>query len=130
MFAKIKKYIYPFIFVILALLSFLTLSFFLEEQNADMGGIAILLFALILIIGVFLPIYCFTYGKKVLLNEKRKLLFTLYNSTIITLCYLLPLCMEGETYIYSLILFGWCELWTALPLIKSKKQTKNINTAE
>ena len=130
MFAKIKKYIYPFIFVILALLSFLTLSFFLEEQNADMGGFAILLFALILIIGVFLPIYCFTYGKKVLLNEKRKLLFTLYNSTIITLCYLLPLCMEGETYIYSLILSGWCELWTALPLIKSKNQTKNINTAE
>ena len=118
MFAKIKKYIYPFIFVILASLSFFTLSVFLEEQNADMGGIAILLFALILIIGVFLPIYCFTYGKKVLLNEKRKLLFTLYNSAVITLCYLLPLCMEGETYIYSLILFGWCELWTALPLIK------------
>ena len=122
--AKIKKYIYPFIFVITALLSFLILSFFLEKQNADIGGAIVLLFALILIVCVFLPIYCFTYGKKVLLNEKRKLLFSLYNSAIITLSYLLPLCMEGETYIYSLILFGWCELWTALPLIEFKKRTK------
>ena len=95
-----------------------------------MGGVVILLFAIILIVGIFLPIYCFLYGKKVLLNEKRKLLFTLYNSAIITLCYLFPLYMEDETYIYSLILFGWCELWTAMPLIKSKKQNKNINTAE
>ncbi|MBE7064188.1 MAG: hypothetical protein E7384_00005 [Ruminococcaceae bacterium] len=126
--SKIKKYIFPFIFSIVIFSAFLQLSFFLEQQDADLGGIVILLFALILFIGVLIPIYCFIYGKKVLLKEKRKFIFTLYNSAVITLFYLLPKCTEGETYIYSLILFAWCESWSLIPLLKFKKNTRKTET--
>ena len=128
--AKFKKYVYPFIFSILGVASFLILEFFLSVTNVGLGGAAIVLLELILVIFVILPIYCSVYGKKILADEKRKFAFTFYNSTVITLFYLLPLCMEGETYLYSLILFSWSELWALLPLIKSKKRTKNINKAE
>jgi hypothetical protein len=30
--------------------------------------------------------------------------------------------MEGETYLYSAILFAWAELWTVLPLLIPKKK--------
>ena len=125
---KIKKYVYPFIFSASVMVAFLVLLFFLSIGSAELGGVVIGLLAIAILFGVLLPGYCFVYGKKVLLNEKKKYIFTIYNSAVITLFYLLPLCMEGDTYIYSLILFVWCTAWTLLPLIIYRKQTQQSET--
>lgn len=46
MFAKIKKFIYPFVSSVSALLIFLLMSFLLASQSSDMGGIAVILYIL------------------------------------------------------------------------------------
>ena len=117
---KLKKYIYPFVFPIILLVTMLLCSLLISDVG--IGGAVIAIFAIIIIVGVILPCNCFLYGRKILSKEKRKYLFTFYNSSIITLFYLLSFCMEGETYLYSAILFAWAELWTVLPLLIPKKK--------
>ncbi len=124
---KAGKFFYPFIFSVSVLVVFLLFLLSFSKGDMGLGGAAIGLIALVAIVCVALPIYCFMYGKKVLLKEKTRFVFTLYNSAIITLFYFLPLCMEDETYIYSLVLFAWCELWSSLPLLIYKNRPKKSN---
>ena len=70
--------------------------------------LALLLFAI--------PFYCVKYSK-IIISEKLKFLFAAYNGLVLTLTYILPNCLEDETYIYGAILFAWVEIWTVLPLI-------------
>ena len=120
---KAKKFIYPFAFSLACALCFFT-AVFPILANAGLGGAVFALGFLAILFFVIIPVYCFIYGKKLLLTEKRKYLFSLYNSFVLTLFYLLPLCTEGETYIYSLILFLWATGWSMLPLIIYKKAEK------
>ena len=120
---KAKKFICPVIFAFICVLCFFVL-FTIILEDAGMGGAVIVLGVIILLLVVIIPCYCFIYSKKLLFAEKRKYLFTFYNSFVLTMFYLLPLCTEGETYIYSLILFLWVEWWNVLPLFIHRKADK------
>lgn len=124
MFSKIKKFIYPFLFSICAFAVLLLLFLRSENNSVSLANGINFVVAVFIIVGVFVPVYCFLYCKKILLKQKTKFIFTVYNSIVITLFYLLPLCTEKETYLYSLILFCWCEFWSALPMIKAKNKTR------
>ena len=110
-----RKYVYPFLFSLTVI--FLAFVFLSVLSSFDMGlaAFGLLYPLLVVIVVVLIPVYCVIYGKKCLGKEKKKIHFAFYNSAVITLFYLVPNCFEGETYLYSLILFGWCMLWTLLP---------------
>ena len=122
---KVKKFILPVLFSLCCL----CVSFVLSPSlyDFDIGGIIFVLGFIAVWIFVLIPLHCVLYSRRILLREKRKYLFALYNSFVLTMFYFLPLCTEDETYIYSLILFLWTALWSVLPLMigrKSKTPTK------
>lgn len=122
---KAAKYLAPITFALSCLLSY-GLVAFLFTRVSDLGGaiLATVIYGA-LILFVFLlavPVYCFLYGLKILRQETKKPLFALYNTLVLTLAYLLPFCMEEETYTYSALLFVWALLWSLLPLLFRKKE--------
>ncbi len=120
---KAAKFLAPVTFALSCLLGY-GLVALLFTRVSDLGGaiLATVIYGAMILI-VFLlavPVYCFLYGFKILRHEKKKPLLALYNALVLALCYLLPFCMEDETYLYSLILFLWAGLWSALPLFFKK----------
>jgi len=122
---KFKVYFYPIVFTVVIVLLFIASIIFLPN---GLGSIMVGLYILIFVLGVVIPAYCIYYAKRVLTKEKHGFTFTFYNSTIITLSYVLPFLSDiTDRYLYCLILFGWCELWTLIPWLKCKKHTNNSN---
>ena len=115
---KIKKFVYPVIASVIAAVIFIGFSLF-QADDILIGLISLIIVGTMVIIAI--PCFCFWYSIKIIFREKRRYFFGLYNSFVLTLFYLLPLCMEGETYIYSAVLFVWCAAWTIIPLLTSKK---------
>ena len=117
---KAKKYIYPFAFSATFLIFFAVLIFMLENvlpfPDGSYAPIAWLFLFLLALLLIAIPFYCVKYSK-VISNEKSKFLFAFYNGLVLTLTYILPYCLEDETYIYGVILFVWVEIWTILPLV-------------
>lgn len=121
---KLKAFLYPFIIPIVFGLIYKGV---VDHYAADLGAGIILFLILLIFLFIIVPCYCFLYGKRVLLKERRKYLFTLYNSFVFAISYFLPLCDEGETYLYSAILFLWIELWGLLPLFIYRKKGRMID---
>ncbi len=119
---KFKVSFYPIVFSVIN--AFLLIAFIISRPD-DLAGALILLCILLFVLCIALPAYCIVYTKRVLTREKHGFAFTFYNSTLITLSYALTLCTKDETYIYSLLLFGWCELWTLIPWLIFRKQINN-----
>ena len=122
---KAAKYLAPLAFALSCLFGY-GLVAFLFTWIPDLGG-AILATVIYgsLILFVFLlavPVYCVLYRLKILQHEKKKPLFAFYNALVLTLAYLLPFCMEEETYTYGALLFVWVLLWSLLPLLFRKKR--------
>ncbi|MBO5043269.1 MAG: hypothetical protein J6D87_09910 [Clostridia bacterium] len=123
--SKAAKFLAPVTFALSCLLGY-GLVALLFTRVSDLGGaiLATVIYGA-MILTVFLlavPAYCFLYGFKLLRFAKRKPLLVLYNALVLTLGYLLPFCTEDETYLYSLILFLWAGLWSALPLLFQKRK--------
>lgn len=126
---KAKKYIYPFIFSICSYLFYIILAITINALYTpdNYGGLAIALVLILLWLLLSVPIYSVIYSK-IIKNEKRKFLFAVYNAVVISLSYILPFCLEEETYIYGSIFFAWVLCWNFLPFIwlkEEKEQTDN-----
>ena len=123
--SKAAKFLAPVTFALSCLLGY-GLVALLFTRVSDLGGAilaTVIHGAMILTVFLFaVPAYCFLYGFKVLRFEKKKPLLVLYNALVLALGYLLPFCTEDETYLYSLILFLWAGLWSALPLLFQKRK--------
>ena len=124
------KFIYPVVFSLSCFLSYWLLFAVLLKNAVIEGGFLGFLVGIVLSSGfvvyfflIVIPIYCFVYSRKNLLNEKRKFIFTLYNSLVLTAFCLILFLVEKETHAltYSLLLFAWAELWSVLPLLLKKK---------
>ena len=83
----------------------------------------LLLVVAIILIGFFIvyPSISFVYSKKLLSNGKHRILQSILCPITFALSYVSLLFMEDETYLYALVIFVWCELWSLLGLIKRKK---------
>ena len=83
----------------------------------------LLLAVAIILIGFFIvyPSISFVYSKKLLSNGKHRILQSILCPIAFVLSYVSLLFMEDETYLYALVIFVWCELWSLLGLIKRKK---------
>ena len=111
---KYKKFTYPFAFAVTFLIFFASLIFVLENvipsPSGSYGPIALLFLFLLALLLFAIPFYCVKYSK-IIISEKLKFLFAAYNGLVLTLTYILPNCLEDETYIYGAILFAWVEIW-------------------
>lgn len=124
--SKIKKYIYPIIFpvvfIALYILSALVLSTVLSAGNYAGAAIAIMI-----IIGWALfaiPFYCVRYTK-IIIDEKLKFLFAVYNCLPIIAVPLAILNFDDDIYPYYFVFVLWVVFWNVLPLILRLISRKN-----
>ena len=126
---KAKKYIYPFIFSIcFSMLLGIVYTLILKFYN-NYGGLGLILLFIILWILVVVPIYCFKYSK-LICEEKRKFLFIIYNSLVLSLCYTGPF-MSGAgpsslnvIIKIALALFVWVAICTYVSYLVRINTTK------
>ena len=118
-----KKWLFPIISTISLTLTYLVVGGFIAWKNPNdsgYGGLVIFLYIMAFIVLVIVPILCFSYAKRCLKNQRHRFLFTIYNSLCIVLPYLLLFSREDETIIYSMLFWGWCELWSLIGLSKAQ----------
>ena len=123
-----KKWLFPIAYAIISIVIFLligVLGVFGNRDGTGYGGVVIILCGIIFYCLIIVPAMCLVYSKRCLSGERFRVLFTLYQSLLISLPYLILFFRDNETFLYSFILFVWCELWSLLGLIKFKRKIKN-----
>ncbi len=123
-----KKWLIPLAYPLISIVAFLLsgiVGVFGNGDGTGYGGVVIVLCGFIFYCVIVIPAMCLLYSKYCLSGQRFHLLFTLYQSLLITLPYLiwfLFLVYEPETIVYSFILFVWCELWGLIGLIRLKRK--------
>ena len=125
---KAKKYIYPLLFSIGFLISWILLAITINATFNDDGYGGLVLGLLILFAWLIfgLPICCIRYSK-IIIGENLKFLFCAYNSLMIIVFHMLPFNLQGQTTIIALFIL-WVLFWNIVPLIcrlKSPKHEEN-----
>ncbi len=116
---KAKKYIYPFIFSVTFLGSYILFVFLLSKVISFPHGsyapaaLAVLYTFAWLIVA--LPIYCIRYSK-IIIDEKLRFLFSAYNSLLIIVSHILPFNLQGETRTITHFVL-WALFWNVVPLV-------------
>ena len=123
---KIKKYVYPFAFLMGFFIFYMILVIILKAifDDESYAGTVIGAFAILMTFVIIVPIYCLKYGN-IIKNEKLKILFSAYNATVLSLPCILQFNFEDKTYIYAIFLFAWILFWSLLPLILRLDYCKN-----
>ncbi len=123
-----KKWLFPIASAIISVVIFLLIGVLGVLGNGNgtgYGGVVIVLCGIIFYCLIIVPAMCLVYSKRCLPGGRFRVLFTLYQSLLISLPYLILFFRDNETFLYSFILFVWCELWSLLGLIKFKRKIKN-----
>ena len=133
---KAKKYIYPFIFSISFFALFVIVVIVINRfygNKEGYGGLGLALLFILLWILVATPIFCFKYSKHIY-EEKRKFLFIIYNSLVISLCHTGPFLIsaipgnDADIIIkITLALFGWIAICTYVSYLVRINTTKEPN---
>ena len=115
---KIKKYIYPpifsagFIAFWVAVVLIINTTATGDEGYGGLGIAMLILFAWLILA---LPIYCIRYSK-IIVDEKLKFVFSVYNSLLIIASHVLPFNLQGElTIIIYFVL--WVLFWNFFPIV-------------
>ena len=133
--SKIKKWIYPLIFLlssVVGLLLFYVLLLALVASKIftnGWGALFVLLIAVLLWGFILLPLYCLKYGKRVQ-AERFSVFFVFYNAFVIVMPFVLPLIRYEETYAYGFISFLWVVGWAAFPLLSAREIRKGEERAK
>ena len=125
-----KKWLFPIAYAIISIVIFLLIGVLGVCGNGDgtgYGGVVIILCGIIFYCLIIVPAMCLVYSKRCLSRERFRVLFAFYQSLLISLPYLILFIKDNETFLYSFILFVWCELWSLLGLVKFKRKIKNKN---
>ena len=125
-----KKWLFPIAYAIISIVIFLLIGVLGVCGNGDgtgYGGVVIILCGIIFYCLIIVPVMCLVYSKRCLSEERFRVIFTFYQSLLISLPYLILFVNDNETFLYSFILFVWCELWSLLGLVKFKRKIKNKN---
>ena len=125
-----KKWLFPIAYAIISIVIFLLIGVLGVCGNGDgagYGGVVIIFCGIIFYCLIIVPAMCLVYSKRCLSGERFRVLFTFYQSLLISLPYLILFIKDNETFLYSFILFVWCELWSLLGLVKFKRKIKNKN---
>ena len=116
-----KKWIFPVASAIIFALLIIGIFAVGVGGNGDGSGFIGAIISLILILICFVlipPVVGFLYAKCFLKNQKKRFPFTLYQSFMMTLPYLILFWQDNETIVYAAVIFVWCELWSLLGLMR------------
>ncbi len=109
---KLKKYIYPFIFLAAYIVFIKVLTTILNTvlDKGSYGGIGIFILVMIVLVVVITPIYCVFYSN-VIKDEKHNFLFAVYNSLVLSII-LNPFELDSDRLIIMFIYILWTGLWS------------------
>ena len=114
---KIKKYIYPFIFLVAYIVFNMGLMTLINtSSDSGYGGIAIFVLMMIVLTVVITPIYCVFYSN-LIKDEKHNFLFAVYNSLVLGII-LVPSSLDSDQLIIMFIYILWAGLWSCSRLKK------------
>ncbi len=127
---KLKKYIYPPIFSIGFLSFWIAVAIITNSlvSNKTYAGAALAVLILLAWLIIALPIYCIRYSK-IILDEKFKILFAVYNSFLIIVAHIFPFNLQGEATIVIAFII-WVLFWNTIPLICRLNARKNEEESE
>ena len=118
-----KKYIKLFYIILSFTVSvIMELVIYLPQKMDYLLLVGLFLFSWLLL---FIPVSSFVYSKKILINSNKNIPNTLLYSFVISLSYLVLFFKEGESYLYALGIFAWCELWALLGLIGKRTDKRS-----
>ena len=123
-----KKWLFPIACSFVSVIAFLlsgVVGIFTNGDGTGYGGIVIVLCGLIFYCVIVIPTMCIVYSRRYLAGQRFRFLFTLYQSFLITLPYLIWFLKDNETIVYSFILFVWCEIWGLIGFVKLKPHNKD-----
>ena len=117
---------FPFLTVIAHLLSGVVA---LCLSGKDLGGVIVVLYGIIAYCLIGVPIICILYSKRCLTGQRFRFLFTVYQSFLISLPYIIlfSFLIAEPRVLFGLIFFAWCELWGLIGLVRFKRKTKKQN---
>ena len=124
-----KKWLFPLAYSLISIIAFILSGILGVLGNGDgtgYGGVVIILCGFIFYCVIVIPIMCTVYSKRCLSGQRFRFLFTLYQSFLITLPYLICFMKDNETIVYSFILFVWCEIWGLVGLVKLKHEKATL----
>ena len=125
-----KKWLFPVASAILFALLMICIFVIGVGGNGDGSGFIGAIISLILILICLLlvpPFVGFVYAKFFLKNQKFCFLFTLYQSFMITIPYLILFWEDNETLLYAAMILVWCELWSLLGLVRFGRRSREGN---
>ncbi len=112
----------PIISVLLLILVYV-ISFAVAGDSTGYAGAVYASCGILFCCAILMPAICFVYSKRWLLNQKFRFFFTAYNSFLISLPYVVLFSLNDVIDFYFVwIIFGWCELWSLLGLVKFKRK--------
>ncbi len=129
---KVFQWCCPIVFSIVSFLVFYISIIIIDEfiETEGYGGIGIAALVVFVWILIAIPIYCYFY-RKLVRNERLKLLFALYNPLVISCSYTLPFLISsgGDDIVIisqiAIVLFIWVATWSFEPSVTQSKLDKN-----
>ncbi len=116
---KAKKFIYPVIFSASFLILYISFVILLTTViSFPHGSYAPAAWAVLFVLAwliVALPIYCIRYSK-IIIDEKLKFLFPIYNSLLIIVSHILPFNLQNEKEIITYFIL-WVLFWNIVSLV-------------
>ena len=118
-----KKWLTPLIFSFISIIVFLLSGAVVSRiAKGNLGGAVLVLIVVLIYCLIGMPIMSFLYSKRCLAGQRLSILFTVYQSFMTTLPYLIWfLFLISEPFRFVLVLWPWCEIWSLIGLIKTKR---------
>lgn len=129
---KLKNFLYPLLFSFSFIFTY-TVPLYIIVEMTDTDGYGGLGLALLFIFAwafLVLPFYCIRYSK-LIVDERFKFLFAIYNGAVLSPIHLIPFNLEGEEQII-VAFYLWVALWSFLPLclrLISRKDSEKISNS-
>ena len=129
-----KKWLFPIAYAIISIVIFLLIGVLGVCGNGDgtgYGGVVIILCGIIFYCLIIVPAMCLVYSKRCLSGERFRVLFTFYQSLLISLPYLILSCLSRITKLFFIVsssLYGASYgLCSDLLNLSVKSKTRMIN---
>ena len=122
-----KKWLFPLGSAVISAAALFLIGVIGVWGNGDgtgYGGAVAILCGIVCYCALIIPATCTVYARRCLSGAKLRVLFTLYQSVLMSWPFLLLFFMDPKAFFYGAIIFVWCELWSLIGLIPRKSKRR------
>ena len=121
-----KKWLIPLVYPFISILAFVLSGLLGLLVGGDLGGAAIVLIGLICYCLFAIPAICILYSKRCLPGHKYRVFFTVYQSFLLSLPFIVWFSFivngnEPGFSVFGPVAFMWCEVWSLIGLKLNNK---------